>query len=344
MDTAKKEIITANALLCLMVIFIHVSSIPITTLPKDGLSYLIIFIPWRLSAFVVQGFIFLSGLKMFLKDNKNISYKKYYISRFKKIVVPYIIWVVVYYLYFCFIAQYYPFDVKHLLTHMFRGTLVSPFYFIIVIIQFYALAPLWQKLYRNIRPSITFILSLAVTIILGMYLPAIIEYITNGYIFNYNDRVFTKYLVYWSMGAIAGLNYDRFIEMIKNKAVIISVLFISLSAADLYFSYKSFALSYSVAFLENMHVFYCISAILFIMLLSTKIRPNKAISSVSSVSYSIFLSHCLVIYIINRCFEIYGTHGILIDFIIRFIFTYAITLSFCLLYKHIIYYLKRIHN
>ena len=65
----KNELSSMNIVFCLLVIFIHVSSAPVTGLSKESWQYAVFFVPWRLSAFVVQGFIFLSGLKMFLKED-----------------------------------------------------------------------------------------------------------------------------------------------------------------------------------------------------------------------------------------------------------------------------------
>ena len=62
----KNELSLLNIIFCLLVIFIHIASAPIAGLSKGSWQYGVFFVPWRLSSFVVQGFIFLSGLKMFL--------------------------------------------------------------------------------------------------------------------------------------------------------------------------------------------------------------------------------------------------------------------------------------
>ena len=71
--TRKTEISMLNILLCLMVVFIHVSSAPVSQLNKESFQYITVMVPWRLSAFVVQGFIFLSGLKFFIKGTENFN-------------------------------------------------------------------------------------------------------------------------------------------------------------------------------------------------------------------------------------------------------------------------------
>jgi len=95
----KTEISYMNIFLCLLVVFIHVSSEPVSKLDKSGLPYIFIMVPWRLSAFVVQGFIFLSSLKIFLKPISHFDYLSFIKNRVKTILFPYIIWVMIYYLY-----------------------------------------------------------------------------------------------------------------------------------------------------------------------------------------------------------------------------------------------------
>ena len=63
-----REISFVNVVLCLLVMWIHICSVAVTGLPKENISFFGVYVPWRLSAFVVQGFIFLSALKYFRKE------------------------------------------------------------------------------------------------------------------------------------------------------------------------------------------------------------------------------------------------------------------------------------
>jgi fucose 4-O-acetylase-like acetyltransferase len=152
----KDELSYLNILFCLLVIFVHVSSNPITTLSKSSWQYAVVFFPWRLSAFVVQGFLFLSGLKLFLNHPNGFNYKSLYSSRLKSILIPYIIWNVIYYIYFVR-KCYFGFDLKDLLVYMCNGTLVSPFYFVVILFQFYILAPLWRRMVDSGTPPGDFV-------------------------------------------------------------------------------------------------------------------------------------------------------------------------------------------
>ena len=199
----KNELSFLNIVFCILVIFIHVSSAPVTGLLKGSWQYGVFFVPWRLSAFVVQGFIFLSGLKMFLKED-TAGYKKYYKSRFTKIVLPYICAVILFYAYFLW-RNYFGFSLKDLSGYIIKGDLVAHFYFVIAIVQFYLLKPVWTFMVNRISPKIAIIAS-----VLIMFL---CKYVFSA--FQYNDRLFTTYLAYWVMGCYAGKHYEKVLTHIK---------------------------------------------------------------------------------------------------------------------------------
>ncbi|MDD3570571.1 MAG: acyltransferase [Lachnospiraceae bacterium] len=328
----KQEIIFANVLMCLLVVFIHISSSAVSALEKNSIQYLAVMVPWRLSAFVVQGFVFLSALKIFIKKEPVTNYKNYYISRIKTIIVPYIIWVVIYYVYFCN-HGYFPFTLNHLLKNMALGTLVSPFYFIVVIVQFYALLPLWQWLYKRFNPIAILAFSLIVTILLGQFLPKMINDVTGGFSFAYNDRLFTTYFLYWSMGAICGIYYENFTTCITKKSTIIALVFMLFACIDIYLSFQVFVQGIYVPSLETIHILYCVSAILFTMAVGTRTKPQSIMMAINSISYPIYLAHCYVLIRINDILATQGINDIGKGYAIRFFTVYTITITGCLAFK-----------
>ncbi|MEA5085355.1 MAG: acyltransferase [Lachnospiraceae bacterium] len=328
----KQEIIFANVLMCLLVVFIHISSGAVSSLEKNSIQYLVVMIPWRLSAFVVQGFVFLSALKIFIKQEPVTNYMHYYISRIKTIIVPYIIWVVIYYIYFCN-HGYFTFNLKHLLKNMALGTLVSPFYFIVVIVQFYALLPFWQWLYKRFNSGNILFFSLIITILCGQFLPKAINTITGGYSFTYNDRLLTTYFLYWSMGAICGIHYEKFTLCLTKKFNSIVLALTLLICINIYLSFQVFAKGIYVPSLETIHIFYCVSAILFTMAVGIRIKIHPILMAINSVSYPIYLAHCYVLIQINDILATQGVSDIGTSYAIRFFAVYTITITGCLAFK-----------
>lgn len=297
----KSEISFMNTIFCLLVIFIHTASAPVVHLSKNSPEWLAVFVPWRMSAFVVQGFIFLSGMKMFLKfgTEEKFNYKKYYLSRFKKIIIPYIISVCIFYVYFLH-HNYFVFSIKDLCGYVLNGTLVSHFYFVIIIVQFYLLRPIWYKMLVKIPAAAAILAALAVTVFGVLYQKQVISALT-GNDFAFNDRVFTTYIIYWVMGCYAGANYNKFKKMISDRKVRTSVLFCFAGICEIFFSYMQFSGKANIPYLEVIHIFYCINAVMFCYVCAVSggknIMRKFVFKEINKCSYYIYLIHPLFIFI-----------------------------------------------
>ncbi|SHH95148.1 Surface polysaccharide O-acyltransferase, integral membrane enzyme [Sporobacter termitidis DSM 10068] len=331
------EIAALNVMLCLLVVFIHVTSVPVTGYDKSSLQFAAVFFPWRFSGFVVPGFIFLSGLRMFLKGG-NIDYGKFYLSRLKRIVLPYIAWNVIYYLYFI-LNGYVPFSLPALGLHLFRGDLVGPFYFIVVIVQLYALAPLWSLLVRKANVPAALLIAAALTFFLGQHLPGLLARIFPGAAFQYNDRVLTTYLFYWVAGCFAGANYERAKAWLLEQKKLVFIAFALVGLAEEIFSYISFSGLRYIGWLESLHFFYCVTAVFFFFTVLTYRYRNKDLTSrlaagIDGAAYPIFLAHCLVLFVVNDVMARAGVGSITLAYAIRIAAVYTVTLGLCILWEN----------
>jgi len=217
LNSKKTEISFLNILFCIIVMFVHISSEPMSKLDKSSIQYIFVLIPWRLSAFIVQGYIFLSSLKLFLKNTDKFNYKEFLKNRVKLIFVPYLMWVMVYYLYFCSI-DYFDFKLLDYVRYVLNGSIVSPFYFVIIIFQFYILMPLWTNLFKKYKSSVLVVTSLFIMILSKKYFPVIF-----GDSFKYYDRILTTYIFYWFWGCAVGLNYNSFKNFVTKNTIICNI-------------------------------------------------------------------------------------------------------------------------
>lgn len=322
----KTELSILNVLFCVLVVLIHVLSAPVTQLERGSLQYVLVFVPWRLSAFVVQGFIFLSGVKMALGFAKPIKYIKYLKLRFLGVVIPYIIWVFVFYMYFLS-RNYFEFSLISLIGYILKGDLVSHFYFIIIIVQFYLLRPVWKIMTERIK----FPISLLVTIII-MYLSKLFFATILG---GYTDRVFTSYLIFWVCGCYMGANYDCFKEKLtKNIKVITTVFFIvAIFQAVLgliHFTTKQIYCIETIHFIYcNFSVFFCVAGSFY---LGERLMSCKLLKQIDSASYYIYLVHPLFIFLINDKMAEMGLNSIGVELVIRTVFVYTVSIISCILY------------
>ena len=151
-----------NALLCLCVITIHLTSNPVVELLPFSVPHILIFAVNKILVFAVPGFLFLSGLKLYSQyGSRDFDVKQFYLRRFQKIAIPYGISMVAYFIYY--------YGKNWVSLHLFPvylllGTMVSHFYYIIIALQLYLLFPLLKKAV-NRCPLATVSLSLVSTII-----------------------------------------------------------------------------------------------------------------------------------------------------------------------------------
>lgn len=337
----KNELAYMNIFCALLVIFIHCASIGISELDKSSDLFRMFFVPWRLSSFVVPAFIFLSGVKMFLggKDRK-INYFKFYLGRVTRVILPYMLWVSVFYVYFVS-RDYFDFSWNMLFSAWLKGDLVGHFYFVIIIVQFYLLMPLWRWALKHINPALGSIAALIISIVFGYNLVHILSVCFPEFTFKYEDVVFTKYLAYWVLGCYVGLNYEAFKAYVCRSKLFITLLFIISGFLDVTLAYVTYG---QVAlWMDNVHLMYCMSAVLFFFMLFSfisqyKTSMSRAAKIFDAQSYNIYLSHCLIILWLNDVLvSKYSISGVTDRFIIVAIATYAGTILFWYIYHAIKY-------
>ncbi|OOB80339.1 MAG: hypothetical protein BEN19_05470 [Epulopiscium sp. Nuni2H_MBin003] len=311
----RTEITFANVVFAMLVVFIHVSSEPITKLDTSSWQYLMVMFPWRLSAFVVQGFVLLSSLKFFLQPEIT-NYKKYYIRRVKTILIPYVLWNVVYYIYFCD-REYFACKISDLINYILDGKLVAPFYFIIIIVQFYIFMPLWQKIYRVLNPWFLIGVSLIITLFV------------KDFTIPFMNRI-PAYLIFWTIGAVIGVNYTTFKKYIEIYSKHIAISFVIILSIQMYMAYNLYVLDNKILYTNQFHIAYCISAIIFVLLIGRHVK-SCIIDLLDNITFDIYLSHCLFLFLINEYMETNLVYNVGDFYIIRILFVYISSIIYGLL-------------
>lgn len=325
----KPELSFMNAFFCILVVLIHILSSPVTQLDKQSIQYAIVFLIWRLSAFVVQGFIFLSGVKMALGFTKPIKYIKYVKSRFFGVVIPYIIWVFAFYIYFV-LRNYFDFSLIDLAGYMIRGDLVSHFYFVIIIVQFYLLRPVWKLMTEKIKFLVALLVTISIMILSKLFLPALFG--------GYTDRIFTTYLIFWICGCYMGTNYEYIKKKIVNHKEIIAVVFLGAAISEGVLGYMHF-IGEKIAYIEVIHLFYCICAVMFCTAFSFRlgkwIMHNRFLKEIDGASFYIYLVHPLFIFMIDEKMQELGITSISNAFLVRAAVVYTASILSCIAYEKI---------
>lgn len=334
----REELSILNVLFCLLVVLIHVLSPAVSALDKLSWQYALILIPQRLSFVSVYGFFFLSGVKLTLPRSQRRTLGAYWLGRVKSILLPYLLAAAVYYLYFIVIG-WYTFDAGFFLKETARGTLSTPFYFVIALFQFILLAPVFQGLTR--RFSHVFLLPPAVLVSLlsSMYLGSILQLFRPELSFPYADRVFTSYLVYYLAGCFAGQNYDRFLALLKENRPLLTGCALFFTAADGILSVLHFSGRRSIPYLELVHILYMFSAIPALYSWAAQAKPlvqglwAGLFHRIDRASYLIYLYHSLTITIFNGIASRLGITRTGTQVIFRAVVVYAVTIGGCILWQ-----------
>ena len=304
-----------NVLMCFSVVTIHLTSNPVTLLRHDSFWYLIMFIMNKFFTFAVPAFIFLSGFKLYNKYNDNkIDLKHFYIGRLKKIVIPYLIAFVGYFLFYIFENLI---EWKEFFHSLLLGTLVAHFYYILIAIQLYLIFPLLHKLFEKLD-KIILVLSFISTIAFNQFL-----------FFEYSDRFFGTYIFYFILGMFVA-KYCAKKEIRPFLAYAIGFILIAL--IHIFLCYKMSLGDYWYKYSGVGQVLYVSFACVVIYNLCLKNKSEilgKWIYFVNPHTFYIFLYHILVMNILQFVIYPHFNLSIKYQFILSFVIIYSVIFAYC---------------
>lgn len=334
MINRKNELSVISVIFMLLVIFIHVVSECVDGYVTTSVQFAFICSLHRLASFVVQGFIFLSGVKLFLGYKDEFSYGKFYLSRVRRVVIPYLVAFSLFYVYFTATESIAP-SLGYYTSEFLTGGLVGHFYFVAIICQFYLLMPLWRLLYRRGNAIVVIIISLVLMILCKEYLPTVVRELFS-YEMKYNSRIFTYYLFYFVLGIYVGKYYEKFVAFVRKRTALIVFAATVIGLVDCTLIYVIRRGIYYPTWAENWHVFYCISAILCVFTIIVrcagyKILYGRFMKLIDSASYNVYLIHPLFIFFIDSVSGRLGITSLTLRMIIKGAFTVASAIGICVI-------------
>lgn len=333
----KSELSLLNTLLCLIVILIHINSYAVVGYEKGSVGYFITVLIARFSAFVVQGFVLLAGVKAFL-GNKERKYTVHLKNRLKGVLLPYVVAFIGYYAFYMLFYNY-PLDIAFISKHFLLGTLTYHLYFVPIIVQFDILLPLWKRIVSKYSPIIVIPVSLLLSSFFEMSMSPMISAIFENINFAYNDRLFTTYFAYYLIGCYIGKYYEQFTVLINKNFGAITAIAAFTTLLNGYFT----CLKYNVYgsnenFLRQLHFIYVVTMVIFLFALAIKLpkgffERSRLLNSIDKVSYNIYLWHVLVLNFMNYIISYFGVQSQAICYLIRVLGVYTITISCCILFR-----------
>ena len=321
----REELSVCNVFFALLVLLIHTIAEPVNSFARDSFLYFLAVGVWRLSSFVVQGYFFLSGVKLFLGNRKE-PVGKFYLGRLRRVVLPYAAVFCLFTLYFTVVGAV-ELTVGGFFSQLFTGKLCGHFYYVILIVQFYLLMPLWRLIVDKTDPFTGCITSLLLMVLCKQYLPDVISFLI-GQPFGDNGLLFSSYLFYFVAGTYCGLYYDRFRILLDRYRPVFLTTWAILGAVNWIFIWLSGRGIYYALWLEGFHVLYCIYAILGCLSLGYLWRERKLFSLIffrlaDKWSYHVYLLHPLVIFWGDSIFWRIGLTSLSLRFVLRAILVYG---------------------
>ncbi len=303
MKKYSKELNYFNAFACIGVILVHVLSIGITSLNRDSIQLFIIFMPWKIAAYVVPAFLFSGAVKMALSfdSEKTENYFKYIAKRFLKIYLPYCLWVVVYYLYFLKLGWVEK-GIMPLIKYILVGDLSAQFYYVVIVMQFYILMPLWKLLVKHVPFFIGVPFAGLITVFMLKFDPLIWQL---GINFPYRSIMFVTYLVFWVIGLYTGKHYEDIKNALKSSgfSVVLSVVTVILITVIHHWQYAKGVYVFDGDVLKFFTDILTVFVMLYICITienSCFKKIKKFLSFIHKSSFSVYLSHCLVLQIVTN--------------------------------------------
>lgn len=294
------EIDYLRAIAIIAVLIIHTTDETVELKQLTGLTFSAIYIE-ELVRFAVPMFVFISGFVLYNKYKSELPMKEFYKKRFMIILIPYLIFSVIYYVVNAHLGLLPTITFNLLITSIFNFNAAGHFWYIRLILTFYIFYPAIIAYYEIIKEyfgSYTFpALSLSILIMyfLGSFIPS----------FGFALDTPFKFLIYFFFGIYVNDNYKQIrqsLERLSLKMVILlSFLIISLPFFSMFlyvdqrcntqFS-QSIPYYYQLTLISNHIQHICIFILCMYLILQFNYRI-PVLQKIGEYSYGIYLVHAI---------------------------------------------------
>lgn len=298
--------------LCMLgVIAIHVGSVAIVNpAPNLGLIALLEI----LSRFSVPAFFFLSAFGMFYSQplSQPFNYKDYLRRRARTVFIPYLVWSFFYMFYVSVISHNFSvFQPTALARTLWYGLAMYHIYFLVILLWFYVLMPLWRPLLRlmNRTPWVSFTILLAANMVFNFYSSYLWSvpqdaspWLKDAFAFRLNYIVF-HYLFIFMFGAFTAEHFTAVTDWIRRHALGVNV-FQALTTLGMlaaywgvmhYLQYDALSAVFTIHQLSPIGMLYTLSTMLFLLYWwECRTVPgwmHRLFSLLGNDSYPIYLVH-----------------------------------------------------
>ncbi len=265
--------------------------------------------------FSVPIFFFISAFGLFyhLDADKPFDYRSFLGRRARTVLIPYLVWSGFYILHYTLLYHdTMLLNIRVLAKYLFFGFGSYQLYFMVILLWFYLLMPLWIRLVDYMTPTRLAIL-LAVQIAFNYWSSFLVapHLIANPYlrilVENRLNYWVLHYVFIFLLGGWLAVHHDRFrIIMERHRTAIVSAFLLSLLSMIGYYYYLILGRGYdAVSAVNTAHqlcpvgVIYTLTASIFLFTVFTPDAPGTLLARVLSMlgrhSYFVYLAHPLAI-------------------------------------------------
>ncbi len=309
-----------------------------------------------ITRFAVPLFVFITGVVLFYNYDGKLNYGSFLRKRFKQIIVPYLAWTVFYYVWVSFLSGVGPSTTWNELLGLVQAALTGKasyhLWFMVMIIPFYFLFPLFRLLLSRNRKAVTNLIVVAAFLAANLFL---VHALSQGWIISdhpliqatvidYLDRNFLFWMFYFMLGGLVGLYYDAWKTFVK-RAWIISLVILATcmvmiyskiehivhgSTSDLYL-YSANVTAPLKPFMMGTILLLIVLVFAVAMRLASKPTKFSAIlSTFGRYSFGTYLIHAFVLSSTNQFVISYlGMLGVYSQMLISFVLCTGISLFLC---------------
>lgn len=294
------EINYLRAIAIIGVLIIHTTDDTASVKQLTELTFSLMYIE-ELVRFSVPMFVFVSGFVLYNKYKSELPMKEFYKKRFMVILIPYLIFSVIYCIVNAHLGIIPPLSVSSVITSIFNFNTSGHFWYIRLILTFYLFYPMIIAYYEIIKNSFgiytfpTIFLSILIMYILGTLIPEFGFAINNPF----------KYLIYFMFGIYVNDNYEQISQCLERiplkKGILLIILIVSLPCFSMFLDldprfnthFSNPIPYYYQLTLISTHILH-MSIFMFCLYLILLYKPRIGIlEKIGEYSYGIFLVHAI---------------------------------------------------
>lgn len=247
-------------------------------------------------------FILISGLVLSLRYDGDYSIKTFYKKRINRILVPYLIWSVIYVTMTFILTK--DISVQRIIYMLFTGSAYYHLWFFFLIFQLYLIFPFYRKLLKG-RSFIMIIFTYGLQILFNHYKIGVVGNEQLAMIIN---RIFLSHIFYFSLGIWIADNIGNVeIQLSKLNYYLNLMLVIIITWASYIFTFNWLATNndffpiFNALVVLEKALLPLVYVLVFIVLYSlakkiTNAEARKYLELISRYSFGIYLSHALILY------------------------------------------------